>query len=125
MTPGRRGWIVLLCAALCGAALFASVKGARSEPHSHDTTHGRFYQTWRMPDAPQASCCDNQDCAPAASKYEGGKWWARWSDTDEWQPVPAGKVDEVRETPDGRSHMCGRWLIGSFHVYCFLRGGGV
>ena len=117
MTPGRRGWIVLALLALGATAALA-------EPHEHNSAHGRFYPTWRMPDAPQLSCCDNQDCAPAASRYQGGRWEARWSDTDEWVPIPAAKVEQEQDTPDGRSHMCGRWLVGEFVVYCFMRGGG-
>jgi hypothetical protein len=121
---GRRGWIVL--AALL--ALVASLNASRVRAHDHAQlgAAGRFYATWMMPDAPQVSCCSDEDCAPAASKFEGGAWWARWKDEDDWVRIPEGKVEVNRDTPDGRSHMCGRGarLGGNFTVFCFVRGGG-
>lgn len=104
----------------------SAVMAYGAEGHTHDGAAGRFYSTWMMPDAPHVSCCDNQDCAPAASKFENGHWFARWTDEDEWSQVPTGKVEQNRDTPDGRSHMCGRRnsLTREFYVFCFVRGGG-
>jgi hypothetical protein len=91
--------------------------------------HELFYETWMMPDNRKMSCCHKQDCQPAASKFENGQWWARWEDMpkDQWWPIPASKVEKDRDTPDGRSHMCGRKGGGfapQFTVYCFIPGGG-
>ncbi len=98
--------------------------------------HERFYQTWMQPDRPDYSCCSKQDCQPAPSKYENGKWYARWEDwpKDVWVTIPENKIEQVRDNPDGRSHMCGRWRFGdgavkvdpdnNFLVFCFIRGGG-
>lgn len=118
MTPGPRGWFVLFHFALIGGALAAP-------GHEHHSAAGRFYSTWMIPDAPHVSCCNDEDCAPAASKFENGSWWARWSDEDPWLEVPANKVEQDRETPDGRSHLCARPYMGGVAVLCFVRGGGV
>lgn len=46
--------------------------------------------------------------------------------TEEWVKVPASKVEYDRDTPDGRSHLCGRryGFNGSndFTVFCFIAG---
>lgn len=124
MTPGSRGWIVF---ALAVVGILAAARIVRAGPdgHTHQGATGRFYQNWKMPDAPWTSCCHDQDCAPAASKFENGQWFARWKDSDEWAPIPPEKIERERETPDGRSHMCARWQLGSLTVFCFIRGGGV
>jgi hypothetical protein len=126
MTPGRRGWIVLLLIAYAAGMLIAS-RSARSEQgHTHDGAAGRFYQTWMQPDAPWVLCCHDEDCAPAQSRFVDGHWEARWNETDPWVVIPAAKVEQDRETPDGRSHMCGRRArTGEMYVFCFVRGGGV
>lgn len=129
MTPGRRGWIVLglLVAYAAGMFLLGKYCAANAAPgHSHADAAGRFYQTWMMPDAPHVSCCSDEDCAPSQSRLAtDGAWEARWSDEDEWVAVPAAKVEVNRDTPDGRSHMCGRrGRGGEFYVFCFVRGSG-
>ena len=89
--------------------------------------HRQFYQDWMQPDHPWASCCHEKDCQPAASKFEDGHWWAKWEEMTTWVQIPDAKVERNRESPDGRSHMCGRhyeWDTG-FTVFCFVRGGGV
>lgn len=99
----------------CGAVI-------AQEHHPRDI-HEKFYSTWMMPDAPQTSCCNNNDCSPAASKYENGRWYAMRA--EEWIPVPTQKIEHKRDTPDGRSHLCGRGSsVGSFMVFCFIRGAG-
>lgn len=118
MTPGRRGWIVLAMIALSGGSLAAP-------GHEHHSAAGKFYQTWMQPDHPWVSCCHDEDCAAAAAKFEDGHWLARWTDADEWVQIPDEKVERLRDTPDGRAHMCGRRSgFGNFNVYCFVTGGG-
>lgn len=121
MTPGRRGWIVLVII----AAVSLSTCAHAAPGHEHHSAAGRFYQTWQMPDAPHVSCCSDQDCGPAQSKFEGGHWWARWTDDEEWTRIPDAKVEHDRDTPDGRAHMCGRKSFsGDFVVFCFVTGAG-
>lgn len=93
-------------------------------PPQDQAIHERFYKDWMMPDAPFVSCCNEKDCKPAQSKFENDGWLARWKDEDPWFPVPASKVDETRDSPDGRSHMCGAYVRYSavFVVFCFVRG---
>ena len=120
-------WLVLLLVLAWAWLVLILVQIARgAEGHTHEGAVGRFYQTWKMPDAPHVSCCSDEDCAPAASRFVDGHWEARWKDEDDWTPIPAGKVDQTRETPDGRSHMCGRrGSDGGMYIFCFVRGGGV
>jgi hypothetical protein len=87
--------------------------------------HERFYSTWMQPDHRDISCCHNQDCKPAASKFQFGHWWAKQEKDNEWVPIPDGKVEQERDSPDGRSHLCMRRnRIGQYSVYCFVRGAG-
>lgn len=123
MTPGPRGWSVLFALAALAFAFYASGTGAHSPEEM--ALHEQFYSTWMMPDAPWASCCHNRDCHPAASRFVNGHWEARWADTEQWSPIPPNKVEQNRESPDGRSHMCGRQVGTGVTVYCFVRGGGV
>ena len=78
-----------------------------------------------QPDHPWASCCDMKDCGPAQAKFVGGKWFARWRETEDWTEIPSHKVERDRDMPDGRAHLCGyRATNGEFVVYCFGAGAG-
>jgi hypothetical protein len=75
--------------------------------------------------SPGHSCCHDQECKPAASKFELGHWWAKQEDGNEWVPIPDGKIEQERDSPDGRSHLCMRRIkLGQYSVYCFVRGAG-
>lgn len=41
-------------------------------------------------------------------------------------PIPEQKEEHERDTPDGRSHLCGSRAFpsGDFNVYCFIAGAG-
>lgn len=119
MRSDRLGCLIVV-AAFAVALLF--IVAANAQEHHPRDIHEKFYSTWMMPDAPQTSCCHNQDCSPAASKYEDGKWFAMRA--GEWIPVPNQKIERERDTPDGRSHLCGRGHPGLFTVFCFIRGSG-
>jgi hypothetical protein len=42
-----------------------------------------------------------------------------------WIPIPPHKVEQKRDSPDGRSHLCARpESNGQFYVFCFIRGSG-
>jgi hypothetical protein len=100
------------------------VSPGRAQEHHPQAIHEKFYSTWFMPDAPQTSCCSNHDCSPAASRFVGDRWEAQRHDGT-WVVVPPGKVEQNRDSPDGRSHLCGRpGPIGEFYVFCFIRGSG-
>lgn len=112
--------LVAVVCVLCGAGKSEE----RHHPPQDQAIHERFYSTWFMPDAPNVSCCHNQDCSPAASKFENGHWSARRTDDADWIDIPASKIEQNRDSPDGRSHLCGRGSLSAFTVFCFVRGGG-
>jgi hypothetical protein len=113
------------------AALFiGSVRAQEHHGHAPQdmAIHEKFYSTWMMPDNRGVSCCHNEDCSPAESRFENGHWLARKvGDDGDWTAVPDGKVERDRDTPDGRSHICGRryqWSGNEFSVFCFIPGAG-
>jgi hypothetical protein len=114
-------WIVIVAFVV---VILVIVAANAQEGHTHEGVVGRFYSTWMMPNAPSISCCSKEDCEPAASKFENGHWSARRSDDEEWIDIPAGTIEQNRDSPDGRSHLCGRKLVGQFTVFCFVRGNG-
>ena len=105
------------------AAVILFIVAANAQQHHPQDIHERFYSTWMMPDAPQTSCCNNQDCSPAGSRFVNNRWEAQHNGV--WIPVPQSKIEQNRDSPDGRSHLCGRpGPIGEFYVFCFMRGSG-
>lgn len=120
MRLDRIGWLIFV-AAFAVAILF--IVAANAQERHPQAIHEQFYSTWMMPDAPNTSCCHNQDCSPAPSRFANNRWEAQHNGV--WIPVPANKVEQKRDSPDGRSHLCGRpGPIGEFTVFCFVRGGG-
>jgi hypothetical protein len=112
------------------AALFGGVKAQehRGHPPRDMEIHRRFYSNWMMPDNRAVSCCHDEDCFPAQSKRIGETWYARKTDDDPWTLIPASKIEQDRDSPDGRSHLCGRkyGFNGGdyFTVFCFLPASG-
>lgn len=117
-------WLVGGALALLFVGHLINPASAQGHPPEHQALHERFYSTWMMPDAPKVSCCHNQDCAPAASRVVDGRWEAKRPDDDTWVQVPPSKIEQNRDSPDGRSHLCGRKISSGFAVFCFIRGGG-
>lgn len=127
---------VLLVVGLLGA-LFLCQKCSAQEmemaPHANRPQdlplHEKFYSNWMMPSNRDVSCCHNQDCEPAESRFENGHWLARKvSEPDkEFTPIPDEKIEHDRDSPDGRSHICGRrygFNGGELTVFCFLPASG-
>ncbi len=103
----------------------ALADGIPNPPHQHppqDTAiHERFYSGWMRPDKPNESCCNLRDCAPAKSvRRIGNRWEAQRESDDTWVVVPPEKIEQRRDSPDGRSHLCSRGLS----VFCFVAGSG-
>ncbi len=103
----------------------AIADGIPNPPHHHppqDTAiHERFYSGWMRPDKPNESCCNLRDCAPAKSvRRIGNRWEAQRESDDAWVVVPSEKIEQRRDSPDGRSHLCSRGL----NVFCFVAGSG-
>lgn len=94
-------------------------------PPEHMALHDKFYKTWMMPDHPGISCCHDEDCKPAEAHMRNGQWYARQEgDTGDFTPIPPQKVEQNRDTPDGRNHLCGRRYSSQFSVFCFIAGSG-
>lgn len=109
------------------AALF--IGNVKAQEHHHlaqdQAIHERFYSTWMMPDNRNVSCCHNEDCAPAESRFENGQWLARKvGDDGDFTPIPREKIERDRDSPDGRSHLCGRRWGNGLSVFCFVPGMG-
>lgn len=106
-------------------ACFVSDALAQHAPE-HMELHRKFYSNWMMPSNRAVSCCHDEDCQPAEAHQENGQWFARQEkDTGDFTPIPADKVEHDRDTPDGRSHLCGRrygFNSGGFTVFCFIPG---
>jgi hypothetical protein len=102
-----------------------------SAHHSHPledaALHEMFYSSWMMPDHPNVSCCNKQDCYPTEARYRDGFWEARRREDGGYVRVPWEKVEQRRDNPDGRNHVCmpspERSSRGD-EVYCFALGGG-
>ncbi len=103
---------------------------ARGQDHHHPARdvpiHEKFYSTWYMPDNPNKSCCNKQDCYPTEVKFQLGHWWARRREDGKFIPVPDTKIERHRDNPDGRNHVCmpppGSYNAGE--VFCFSLGTG-
>lgn len=124
---------IMIGAVVFVAAMFLVVAFAwGQEPHQHRPQdleiHHKFYKTWMMPDNRAISCCHDDDCQPAeARQLSNGEWEARQEgDTGNFTPIPAKKIEQDRDSPDGRNHLCGRRLgvSAEFYVYCFILGSG-
>ncbi len=120
---------------LLAFSLLASWPAPAQEHHGHPPQdmelHRKFYQTWFMPSNRSVSCCHDEDCFPAQSKFEDGFWYGRKTDDEPWTKIPSDKIETERDSPDGRSHMCGRKYMfmgaptgGQYTVFCFLPAGG-
>ena len=126
--------IVLLIGLLCLLAIPAPAQEAflpdghaeRHHPPQDQALHERFYSTWRMPDNPAVSCCNNADCYPTDIKYVDGRLYAKRREDGKFIYVPPQKVEHNRDNPDGRNHLCApppSPYSPSDTVYCFALGG--
>jgi hypothetical protein len=97
-------------------------------PSRDQAIHERFYSTWMMPQNRNVSCCHNEDCSPAEARLEDGNWIARKVGEVDWAYVPPEKIEYDRDSPDGRSHLCGRHFfrngIDELAVFYFIPGAG-
>ncbi|WP_262271484.1 hypothetical protein [Microvirga yunnanensis] len=117
-------------------ALFYSAHSNAQEGHSpeHQMAHGAYHQLYdgiMRPDAKNASCCSNQDCAPTEAKWDSVR--KRWTalKSGQWVDIPANKIVPREQVPDGLSaeaHLCApppSWSAYSpDEVFCFIEPGG-
>jgi hypothetical protein len=131
-TAGRVVAIVALALALLVFAAYLQLSQAQAEEHSHPAAdvpiHEKFYSSWMMPDKPDRSCCNQRDCYPTEVRYREGFWEARRREDGEYVRVPWEKVEQNRDNPDGRNHVCmPPPSLGYYkdEVFCFALGSGI
>jgi hypothetical protein len=103
-----------------------SQAGLHHHPPQDQFLHEKFYSTWRMPDHPSVSCCNDADCYPTEIKYVDGNIYAKRREDGKYIPVPTEKVERNLDNPDGRNHLCAPPPDGahpSDTVFCFTLGG--
>ena len=99
---------------------------SHAQEHRHPTetitgATGRFYESWRMPHNRTASCCSRADCYAVEAHMRAGVWFFKHRETGRMLPVPADRVEQERDNPDGQNHAC---ASPQGMVYCFIAGGG-
>lgn len=118
------------------AALFYSFRARADSGHSHDhqVAHGAYHQLYQgimRPDFKNASCCSNQDCAPAEAKWDSLR--KRWTALKhgEWVDIPQSKIvprDQVPDELGAEPHLCAPPPTSSTYekdeVFCFIEPGG-
>lgn len=118
---------VLAAEVLVADALFLSMP-LKAQEHRHppadSTLHEQFYSTWMMPDHPKSSCCNKADCYPTEAKFENGNWYGKRREDGKWLLIPPKKVEQLRDMPDTRAHMCAPRpddlrFMGKDTVFCF------
>lgn len=123
-------WLVVAVVSMvCLWLLLGWVKPALAQHRPQDMDlHHKFYSTWMMPDNRAVSCCHDEDCKPAEAYMKNGQWYARQDgDEGDFTPIEPKKVEQDRDSPDGRSHLCGRrygFNSNNFSVFCFIVGNG-
>jgi hypothetical protein len=107
----------------------AAAKDHYHPPGLETELHEKFYSTWYMPDEPAKSCCNKADCYPTEVKFQNGQWHARRREDGTFVPVPWKKVEQNRDNPDGRNHVCMPPPTATYYppntVFCFSLGAGI
>jgi hypothetical protein len=124
----NRSILFLLISGILILAVGPAMAQEGHHPSRDQAIHERFYSTWMMPQNRNVSCCHNEDCSPAEARLEDGNWIARKVGESDWAYVPPWKIEYDRDSPDGRSHLCGRHFfrngIDELTVFCFIPGAG-
>jgi hypothetical protein len=96
-------------------------------PQADTAIHEKFYSSWMMPDRPDRSCCNKQDCYPTEVRYRDGFWEAKRREDGRYIWIPWEKVESHRNNPDGRNHVCmppPERAYNGGEVFCFALGAG-
>ena len=121
----RRLVVVVVFALL----LLSSAAAQHHHPAQDAELHEKFYSTWYMPDNPARSCCNKADCYPTEIRMVGSSIFARRREDGKFIPVPTQKVEQNRDNPDGRNHLCAPPPTATLYppdtVFCFALGGGI
>ena len=124
-----RHTLVVAVLALLLSPAAAQQRHEHHHPPQDAQLHEKFYSTWYMPDNPIRSCCNKADCYPTEIKVVGSSIYARRREDGKYILVPAHKVEQNRDNPDGRNHICapppGAISYPPDTVFCFSLGGGI
>jgi hypothetical protein len=124
----RHALVVAVLALLLSPAA-AQQRHEHHHPPQDAQLHEKFYSTWYMPDNPSRSCCNKADCYPTEIKMVGSSIYARRREDGKYILVPAHKIEQNRDNPDGRNHICAppptAVQYPSDTVFCFALGGGI
>jgi hypothetical protein len=114
------GWLLGVA-----TGILAVVTPAKSQHHHPAETitgaTAEFYETWKRPDMPSVSCCNQMDCYATPARFRNGRIEALHRESSTWIEVPPQKVEMNRNSPDGRNHLC---ASPQKYVFCFVAGGG-
>src|SRR5882757_1452949 len=119
-------WLLCPLASAARAQDSQGHAGLGHHPPQDQFLHEQFYSTWRMPDHPSVSCCNDADCYPTEIKYIDGNIYAKRREDGKYISIPPEKVERNRDNPDGRNHLCApppSLLRSSDTVFCFALGG--
>jgi len=114
--------------ALAPISALAQDQQHRHHPVADMPLHEKFYSTWYMPDNPNRSCCNKADCYPTEITYRDDAIFAKRREDGKWLRIPAAKVENNRNNPDGRNHLCAPPPNASYPadtVFCFALGAGI
>lgn len=111
---------------LAALLVIATISPGLSQEHNHPPEdagiHESFYKDWMRPNRPTQSCCNKMDCAPAEARMVGGQWHARRKTDTQWFRIPTETIEQRRDSPDGRNHLC---VSHGGEVLCFIAGAGI
>jgi hypothetical protein len=135
MIRNRIFWFIIFY--ILGTALLLSCVHARDVGQWQDNDTTRWFQSLKMPDSPDVSCCGEADAyhADAYEVTKDGEYVAIITDTRDDKPlhrvhidvgtkiiVPKYKIKWDQGNPTGHGII---FLNSSQHVYCYLPPGGV
>jgi hypothetical protein len=101
------------------AALAAFATSALAQNHNHGDGHAQFhkdfYQYWKEPGNPHASCCNARietdgretgDCEPTQARVRNGHWEAWVRQTGRWEQIPDEKILKQPNPNIFDAHLC-------------------
>jgi hypothetical protein len=83
-----------------------SQAGLHHHPPQDQLLYEKFYSTWRMPNHPFVSFCNDAECYPTEIMSIDGNIYAKRGEDEEYIPVPTETVERNLDNPDGRNHLC-------------------
>jgi hypothetical protein len=88
-------WSCCLLASLPLQAQEGKGHATLHHPPQDQWLHEKFYSTWRMPDNPSASCCNDADCYPTEIQYIDGTSNAKRREDGKYILIPPEKWNAI------------------------------